>query len=414
MSGFGTWSKIINPLASTSAAFGGEWGNLVSDLFNGVDISLTDVTKTPKIGTPFKFKLEKLRLYDGDESHEVTFSVDDIDTGPLRKIRIRRMNTPFETDFMVLESLTQELINKTINADNNTLSNIENMDIKTGAGITDNKLAQITNKAKLPSDSVYKDDSTVLKNKTLNFTTTDGNVSTGLHNDVTKEKWGRFYASKSGEIIGEGILEGMQSLGTVSNTIDATGSGNSFATEASISNASSGIAKILPVGTFLGWMRLNFLPISKFEVFIPARTSNDSRFLHGWWTGQTLLPASDTSPMSTTNGGILIGYNSTDTHIMIYRGPGDGSTSPPAAINTGIAIPNATIAYLFEIIVNSATDVVVNIYNSGSGVLLYTSGTISTDLPSGTKSLNFHLILQNTGLINKVLTIYSGDMWTIK
>ena len=156
MSTLATWDKISGALNSTDTAFGGGWGNLISDFFNGVNIGLTNPTKLPRPNTLTRFKFEKLGLFDGDESHSIIFSVDDIDTGSTRKIKFRRMNTPFEEDYAVLEGLPQAIINKTINADLNTITNIENADIKAAAGIVYSKLT-LTNSivaADLTSDSV--------------------------------------------------------------------------------------------------------------------------------------------------------------------------------------------------------------------------------------------------------------------
>lgn len=152
-----TWDKIVGPLGSTTSEFGGNWANLISDYLNGVNIALIDASKAPIIGSLTRYKYEKLALFDADQSHSVTFSVDDIDTGANRKIKIRRMINPFEEDYAVLEGLPQAIINKTIDSDLNTITNIVNADIKTGAGITDAKLAQITDKAKLPTTTVHTD-----------------------------------------------------------------------------------------------------------------------------------------------------------------------------------------------------------------------------------------------------------------
>lgn len=157
MSTLGTWDKIIGSLGSTTTEFGGDWGNLISDLFNGIDIGLSDPTKKPIINTEFGFKPGKLKLFDFDASHHINISADDIDTGDNRNIRIRRMNEPFIEDFLVLEGMPQDLLNKDIDVDLNNVTNIENDNIKVGAGITDNKLAQITDKAKLHSALVYTD-----------------------------------------------------------------------------------------------------------------------------------------------------------------------------------------------------------------------------------------------------------------
>lgn len=135
-----TWPKIINPLTTTTTEFGGEWGNLISDYMNGINIGLLDPTKKPKIGTPTTWKFETLGLLDNDESHKVTFSVDDIDTGVDRLIKIRRMNSPNTTDYMVMENMPQIMVSKTMDADLNFFSNIDNADIKAAAAINYSKL----------------------------------------------------------------------------------------------------------------------------------------------------------------------------------------------------------------------------------------------------------------------------------
>lgn len=118
MSTLGTWDQITGAIGSTTSAFGGEWGNYISKLLTGEDIGLIDPTKKPNINTEFRFRSEKLRLNDTDDSHQLTFVVDDIDTGPIRKVHIRRMNNPNEQDYMVLESQPQTLSSKTLSSPN--------------------------------------------------------------------------------------------------------------------------------------------------------------------------------------------------------------------------------------------------------------------------------------------------------
>lgn len=140
-----TWDTIIGSLGSTTTEFGGNWANLISSYYNGVDIGLLDPTKKPIIGTLTRYKHGKIGLYDIDQSHYLTISVDDIDTGGVRNIRIRRMNSPYTEDFAVLEGMTQALLNKQIDADLNTITNIENADIKASAQIATTKLADSAN-----------------------------------------------------------------------------------------------------------------------------------------------------------------------------------------------------------------------------------------------------------------------------
>lgn len=140
-----TWDKIINSMGSTTTEFGGTWANLISDYFNGVNIGLLDVTKLPIIGTLTRYKFEKMGIYDVDQSHYIIFSADDIDTGANRKIRFRRMNSPYTEDFAVLEGMTQTLLNKNIDSDLNNITNIVDADIKSTAAISTLKLADSVN-----------------------------------------------------------------------------------------------------------------------------------------------------------------------------------------------------------------------------------------------------------------------------
>lgn len=165
-----TWDKISGGLGSTSNEFGGSWGNLISDYFNGVNIGLLDASKIPIIGTFTRYKFEKLGIFDVDQSHSIIFSADDIDTGSNRKIKFRRMITPFEEDYAVLEALPQPFLNKTIDADLNFISNIENADIKPAAAIATSKLAEGSVFAKTNFANVFTAAQTVNVNTTFPLT----------------------------------------------------------------------------------------------------------------------------------------------------------------------------------------------------------------------------------------------------
>ena len=160
-----TWDKIIGALGSTTSEIGGLWANLISDYYNGVDIGLLDPSKKPIIGTLTRYKFEKLGIFDNDQSHYIAFSADDIDTGGTRKVKFRRMNSPYEEDYAVLEGLSQELYNKTLNFANNTISNIPgsaiqddsitNIKIKSDATISTSKLADSANFALKNAANVF-------------------------------------------------------------------------------------------------------------------------------------------------------------------------------------------------------------------------------------------------------------------
>src|SRR5687768_8579176 len=135
-----TWDKIINAFGSSTTEIGGSWANLISDYYNGIDIGLIDVSKKPIIGTLTRYKHEKLALYDIDQSHTIIFSADDIDTGTTRKVKFRRMNSPYIEDYAVLEGLPQAILNKDIDGDLNNIFDLGNSAIKAGANISPSKI----------------------------------------------------------------------------------------------------------------------------------------------------------------------------------------------------------------------------------------------------------------------------------
>ena len=349
----------------------------------------------PLLDTPFGLKSEKLRLYNPAGTFYTTVQMAVLANN--QKVRypvITNDESGVKIDDITLLKQAQSFNKKTIRIDG------------TDPNIILESAANVTHVAAF-------DASGNLVKRSLFTIAADGNkIPMSQINDNTKEKWGRFSGANYYEVRGDGLLDGLYGLGTVANNIDASGSSNTFKTWI-VANARAGIVKVYPVATFNGWMRSNFLPTLRFKNVLPARTSGDSQFWFGWYTTQALIPVSS-NPMNVNDGGVLIGYNSTDSNIMIYYGPADGSTTPPTPINTGLAIPTGTIAYIFEIIVNSATSYTINIFNTaGAGSLLYTT-TITTNLPAGTKSLNFHNVLQNMTTTDKTITIYTGNGLSIR
>jgi hypothetical protein len=120
-----------------------------------------------------------------DSTKKIKFDVSGISTNNTRLIGI-----PDNNFTMVGDVTTQSLTNKTIDADNNTLSNIGNTAIKAGAGIDASKLADgtVSNTkfqylGNLSSNAIGISDTMILSNKTL----TDASTSFQNNADNTKK-----------------------------------------------------------------------------------------------------------------------------------------------------------------------------------------------------------------------------------
>jgi|SRR5580765_100307 len=103
------WDIVSNPLDSTGDLFGGKWGNYISRLLNGEDLSLVDASKEPVIGTTTRFKKGKLQIFDADSSNTVSFDPDNMVGN--KKIKIRGMTSGSE-DYMTTDIEGATLQNK--------------------------------------------------------------------------------------------------------------------------------------------------------------------------------------------------------------------------------------------------------------------------------------------------------------
>jgi len=128
---------------------------------------------------------------DNDSTKKVTFDLSNITTSTTRTLTV-----PDNNITLVGQDNTQTLTNKTINADSNTITNIDNNDIKSGAAIDATKIADGTvNNTKfqylngLSSNSVGISDTQTLTNKTF----TD--VSTYLQDNLDNTKKLQFQLS---------------------------------------------------------------------------------------------------------------------------------------------------------------------------------------------------------------------------
>jgi hypothetical protein len=115
------YETIVVPLASTAGTIGGVWANKISQLLSGVDVSATDATNQPLIGTPTKFMYQALRIRDSPNAKSVIFQGPgalDVD----KTILIPTMPVGLNTDTLLLLSSNQSPTNKIFNLASNLLT----------------------------------------------------------------------------------------------------------------------------------------------------------------------------------------------------------------------------------------------------------------------------------------------------
>ena len=377
MSTLATWDKITGALGSTTSSFGGEWGNLISDFLNGVDIGLVDPNKRPRPNTLTRFKNGKLGIFDSDETHYITFSVDDIDTGSSRNIIIRRMTSPYETDHMMLERLPQEMFSKTINSDNNVITNIVNNNIKSTAAIDTSKLAD-SNNFLLTTNSKQMTNKIIdfRQNTLLKFARLGAYCSSTFNQNGTNPQstWG--------------VLRGMVGVGIPSGINMTTNLGiyDIWKTYGTVIDDVAGVVKL---DTYISTRSMS--PVIRFAFRFNPNTSNNRRMFMGWGAQRMLSANTNTEPLLSSESGFLFGHGAADSVFSIFNNDGSGTCVKTA---TSVNLPASATDYILEI---SATDLsggsfTWTLYNVTANTIRDSmvtngTGTVTTRIPGSTTGL---------------------------
>jgi len=105
------------------------------------------IINTPTVGTSLTLLEDAVMIFEGatDDSFETTLTVVDPTAD-------RTISLPNATDTLVGKATTDTLTNKSIDSDNNTITNIVNADIKSSAAIAFSKMENLTNSRALVSD----------------------------------------------------------------------------------------------------------------------------------------------------------------------------------------------------------------------------------------------------------------------
>jgi len=163
--------------------------------------------------------------------------------------------------------------------------------------------------------------------------------------------------------------------------------GTTTGTRAGLNSAASGIVTLFTRTSY---------PSKKTHL----KASNTGTRFYGGFSSLTAMPVTDT-PLGNTDSGVIVGWNSTDVNIKIYRN--DGTAAPPTATDTGIVKP--ANFWTYEIVSDDINGTfVVNIV---SGATLYTT-TLTTRVPSSTTRLATYDIIENTDAVNQTLQIDSA------
>lgn len=109
---YGDWDIVTNDVESTTDKFGGKWGNLLSKLFNGINIGIDFPLKRPIIRTLWRFGPTAFKIFDVEESNTLGIEVDNIDVDD-KILRIKAFTTGNE-DYAITELEPQTIVSKVL------------------------------------------------------------------------------------------------------------------------------------------------------------------------------------------------------------------------------------------------------------------------------------------------------------
>ena len=131
---------INSPKETTGTTFGGDVMNKVMQWFSGYNIAATDSTNKPSIATETRFYSGKFILFDYDFTNEIKFFTPQLTNNV-------SISFPDNLSISALNEITFNLVpqiiqNKTIDATNNSISNIANANISSTAAISWSKVSK--------------------------------------------------------------------------------------------------------------------------------------------------------------------------------------------------------------------------------------------------------------------------------
>jgi len=327
-------------------------------------------------------------------------------------------------DTLVTAAFAQTLTNKTIDAANNTISNIGDAQHSTH---TTSKITTLS-KSLLNSALLYNDQNNNLGafyldlgeisvpanpaagTRRIFFDNTSGKLATKtsaggvvvLENTIWPDTaaggtiWGLW---TGGARDGTGLFANCRPLGTISSRNDTTTAGQNttnFATGATTGNQAGFTGWDTTVAGFYAQRNQNF----RFKSRLQTNDITSQRFAIGM-AAVGALPSTTDAFLATAVAGFLFRYSSTtDTTIKLLRNDASGTA---VTVDTGVTLANNTPVTL-EIIADEPNTRMGWAINEGA-VTYYT-----TDIPIATTTLNYHFRNETKAASIRRLDMYYSYM----
>lgn len=254
----------------------------------------------------------------------------------------------------------------------------------TDNSITNAKLVQIIDKAKLHSDIVYTTDNQSLTTKSMSAKTSTFEYlrkfqSVEAYGDVQVNAW---------DITGRGHFEGIQAYGDVQAADnDSTGYWVRLLSKAAAGEF-AGLAHFADINNSFrrdksGWVT------GKQQTYASDHPWTNQRFIFGFWDQRTLPPDSNDLIASNQNGFMIVFRSGVDTNYRILH---NDATAAAVDVNTNLAFPTSSTAHEYEIRLG-ASSIDWFIRNAISGTVL-ASGSINSRIPATSTKLYFYFGVQ--------------------
>lgn len=383
---------IVGAKTTTPSTYGGDAMIKLHRLLSNFDLGASDPTDIPQINTDFRFRNHRLQMYAGATNFTIKVS-----TPTLAANATVTMPTTLSTSIdneILFGKTIQNIENKNVDVSLNSFTNIRNTNIAVDAAIANAKLAQITDKAKLPNDALYTTDSQAISNKIFDIP----------KNTVLRKARSGAYSptSRAGHFTNDtwGVCKGMVGVGTEwLLSINTGGKFHQWQTPGNVVDDVCGVVKLDAPTTY---RLMNTLIRFAFRLDADAATT---RMFKGWTSQRLLTLNSNTAPLLSTESGFLFGYGAGDTVFSIFHNDGLGTC---VKTPTTVPLPGINTNYILEIKNNGAsftwTLYAVDGNTQERGAMITNgTGTISTRTPpSSTTPLYFQdLMIKTTAVVQQ-------------